>query len=76
MKIGDKVKLSEEGRQNENYKDFQDKILVIDRIDRNIQDNPLYDEGLEGEALYSFEFEDGATCPFSLYDFEIEGIKK
>ena len=71
MEINDKVKLNEEGRQNECYNNFKDKILIITHKATSKAEHPGYDEGLEGEPLYSFKFEDGADCPNSLYEYEI-----
>ena len=73
LKIGDKTKLNEEGKQNECYEKFKDKILVVTHIARNKKEHIGYDETFEGLPLYSFEFEDGTECLNSLYGYEIEG---
>ena len=73
LKIGDETKLNEEGKQNECYKDFEDKILIITHIAKSQKDHRGYDETFEGHPLYSFNFEDGTECPNSLYGYEVEG---
>lgn len=73
LKIGDKTKLSEEGKMNDCYEDFKDKVLIVTDIARSKEDHQGYDEAFEGLPLYSFEFEDGSDCPNSLYGYEVEG---
>ena len=66
--IGDKVKVSE-FNDNENYKDFKNKTLIITN---KANEGRGYDEELYPQFSYSFEFEDGTLCPFSLYHYELE----
>ena len=65
FKIGEKVKLSSDAKENENYKEYFDTTLIISDAD-------LEDEGLGIiEPIISFVCENGAEFPFSLYGYEI-----
>lgn len=66
-KIGDKVKVKKDN-DNENYKDFKDKILIITSANN---EGYLYDESMFPEGLYTFITESGKEIPFCLYDYEI-----
>ena len=48
MKIGDKVILSDSGRENESYNAFKDKTLIITHVATCIEEHQGYDEGLNG----------------------------
>lgn len=64
--IGDRVKLSEAGRENDCYTQFRDRTLIVTAISRNRREHPGFDEAA-GSALYDFE-----DCPCSLYEWEME----
>jgi len=70
-KIGDKVKVAEDN-DNENYDILRDKVLIITDIATNTKQHRLYDEGLNGEPLYSFKTEDGEDVPYCLYEYKVE----
>ena len=66
--IGDKVKISDEGKENENYEDWLDTTFIINWVD-------LDDDGMgKKEPIMSFEDENGKDIPFSLYGYEIEKL--
>lgn len=69
LRLGDKTKLNEEGKQNECYKNWKDEILIVVDI---AYSGLGYDKGLSPMPLYSFKFEDGTDCPNSLYGYEVE----
>lgn len=62
--IGQEVKLSDAGLENENYARFRDKTLTINHVAHNQREHPGFDESA-GSALYDFD-----GCPFSLYEWE------
>ena len=64
--IGDKVRLSGPGLENENYAKFCDSILIIEHIARSRDEHPEFDSA-GGSPLYDFK-----GCPFSLYEWEIQ----
>ena len=68
--IGQKVKVNKRN-DNENYDSFRNKVLIITHKDRMGRG---YDKGMFPEYLYSFKYENGEDCPFSLYDYELEGV--
>lgn len=64
--IGDKVSLSDEAKDNDNYSDYFNNHLVITWVD-------LEDDGLgKHEPIMSLSLQDGSAFPFSLYGYEIE----
>lgn len=67
-KIGDKVRLSADGRENECYRKFWERTLTVCDVSRSRKDHPGFDEAA-GSALYDFE-----ECPFSLYEWEMERV--
>jgi len=69
--IGDKLKVSSEN-DNENYDDFRDKILIVEKIATSEKDNFLYDSSMNGMQLMDFSTEEGNEVPFSLYEYEVE----
>ena len=69
---GRSVMVAEEN-DNENYDNFRGKELVITEKFTNSKENPYFDEGLSGMALYHLmERETGKKIPFALYDYELE----
>ena len=65
FKIGQKVVLSGEAKENDSYEDYFDKELIIIEVD-------LEDDGLgKFEPIISFDCTDGNEFPFSLYGYEI-----
>ena len=65
--IGDKVKVSIDN-DNENYDSFRNKVLIIVCKDKICSG---YDWSLFPQYIYSFKYENGVNCPFSLYDYEL-----
>ncbi len=66
FKIGQKVVLSDEAKDNDSYEAFFNTNLVISEVD-------LEDEGLgQIEPIISFDCLDGSEFPFSLYGYEIK----
>ncbi len=60
--------MSNDAKDNENYSDYFDSILIITWVD-------LDDEGMgEIEPIMSFTLEDGSDFPYSLHGYEIEGV--
>ena len=63
--IGQKVVLSDEAKENDNYEDYFNQELIIIEVD-------LEDEGLGViEPIISFNCADDSEFPFSLYGYEI-----
>jgi hypothetical protein len=73
LKVGDKTRLSKEGRQNESYSKWKNKTLIVTDIARSKEEHIGYDSAFNGLPLYSFKFLNGKECPNSLYGYEIEG---
>lgn len=69
FKMGNVVRLSEEGAENECYRAFVGKKMKIVSVSRSRDDHPGFDEGA-GSALYDLVCE-GKDVPFSLYDWEL-----
>lgn len=69
-KLGDKVKVREDN-DNENYKDFKNKVLIITSIATSIEEHRGFDTGIN-QPLYDLEDEKGKEIPFSLYEYELE----
>jgi hypothetical protein len=66
--IGDEVKLSDEGKENDNYEDWINSTMIITWVD-------LEDDGMgKKEPIMSFEDSKGKAIPFSLYGYEIERV--
>jgi hypothetical protein len=65
-KIGDEVRVTSDN-DNDCYGSFRDNVLVVAHIATSQKDHPVYDDSMEGMALYDFE---GVDC--SLYEYEIE----
>ena len=60
---------------NENYRDYAGKELVITHVAYNSEDHLGYDSSMEGQALCDFEVkETKESVPFSLYEYEFEII--
>jgi len=75
FKKGDKVKVAS-NNDNENYNPFRNKTLTITEKATSSKQHPGFDDGMKGEALYSFVDKDGNDIPFSLYDYELESVKR
>jgi len=73
FKIGDKVKIASDN-DNESYKEFKGKTLIIFDIATNENEHVGYDDSMEGMPLYDFIDENGEYLPFSLYEYEIEEV--
>jgi len=72
-KVGDRVRVNPDN-DNENYRAFKNKTLIVTHVATNREEHPFYDEGLKGGKLYDFVDEKGNEIPFSLYDYEIEEL--
>lgn len=70
FKVGDVVKLSEEGAENENYSAFVEKAMQVVSVSRSREDHPGFDDDA-GSALYDLVDASGRSVPFSLYDWEL-----
>ncbi len=68
-KKGEKVQINPE-IDNENYKNYMNRTLVIDLISKNITDHPGYDPSVN-EPLYDLKTQAGDNVPFSLYEYEL-----
>jgi hypothetical protein len=73
FKIGDRVKLTADAKQNSCYKNWCNKVLIITHIALDKNDHPGFDTAVN-QALYSFKFENGLNCPCSLYHYEIRRV--
>jgi len=64
FEIGQKVELSKEAKENDNYSNYFNELLTIAEVD-------LDDMGCGvREPIMSFELENGEEFPFSLYGYE------
>jgi hypothetical protein len=81
--VGDRVKLSPVGLENENYEKFSEVELVVSSVATKYMKaaefyangqphgyHPGFDQGA-GAALYDLETVTGTPLPFSLYDWEL-----
>jgi hypothetical protein len=68
FKVGQRVKIAE-SNDNENYKDFRDKILIVTHAEAG---GLGYDKSMFPEKLMCFKLENEEVFPFSLYEYEIE----
>ena len=72
FRVGQKVRISS-SNDNEGYRGFRGKTLVITHIATNRDEHAGYDEGVGG-GLYDLKVKkSGREVPFSLYDYELEG---
>lgn len=67
VKIGNKIKVTSD---NENYKDYKDKIWEVESIYSNNEENPLYDMGVFPQKLVECN-----GLPFALYELEFEIVE-
>lgn len=75
FKVGNHVKIHRHN-DNENYDSYRNKVLIITHVATREEDHPGYDAGLEGMGLYDLQTQDGLHVPFSLYDFELEPVRR
>ena len=69
-KIGSRVMVSSEN-DNENYNSFRDKVLIVTHAEVG---GLGYDSSVYPQQLMCFETVDGDDVPFSLYEYEVEGV--
>lgn len=66
LRPGSRIKIKDTN-DNDNYKDWRGKILVVRGIFRNKEQHPGYDMG-----LYPMRLVECWDFPFCLYDFEFD----
>lgn len=71
FRVGSKVRISDEGAENENYARFVGKVLRVTHVSRSTDDHPGFDSSA-GSPLYDLETLGGQPVPFSLYNWELE----
>jgi hypothetical protein len=83
FQVGDKVRLSKFGRENESYSNFADDVLIVTHVaTRYMPAKDFFDKGrpagyhpgfdaATGEALYDLKRENGESIDYSLYDWEL-----
>jgi hypothetical protein len=60
---------------NDNYKEFLDKDLIITDAVNSTRENQFYDYSMNGMYLCDLEvLESGLSVPFSLYEYEFEVV--
>jgi hypothetical protein len=71
FKINDYVRIISD---NENYKRFLGKTLIVTYIATSEVDHQGYDASMDGMQLMDLETKNGEVVPFSLYEYELERI--
>jgi hypothetical protein len=68
VEIGDKIMISSDN-DNENYKKWRGKILIVEDVAYSREEHAGYDEGVGGALVSCKDF------PFSLYEYEFEIVE-
>lgn len=74
FQVGDLVRVDSD---NDCYSSWKHRTLKIVKASYSVSEHPGYDKGMEPqEGLFDFEFMDGTPCPCSLYEYEIELLRR